>query len=444
MENIYAARLKLVKERPYLASALWALKIIECPGLRTMACDQWWRLYVDPSILQKWNVEEIAGVLYHEILHLLRDHAGRAQAFAAEPTAWNIAADLEVNDDLRGEGIKLPGQPLFPEAFGLSKGRLAEEYYTHASSSQPSAGRSEESDLAGSEGAQSSKGEENSGQAEAESLQDAKKGEKLASEASGGSSSASQTGKFPSPGAGSCGSCTHGRPEPWEFGPPGKSEVPGISKAEAELIRRKVAEEIREHSKSRGRVPGHLRRWAEEKLQPKVDWRRLLGVAIRHALADVAGASDYSYRRPSRRSWVVPGVVSPSLRKPAPGVGVIVDTSGSVSQELLARALAEIKKILRAAGHHGVHVLSVDAAVQTCRRVFSLRQVELLGGGGTDMGRGLERVSKLRPRPEVAIVITDGHTPWPEKGPERIRVIVVRTDHNSPKAPEWAKEVVID
>ncbi|MEM2615663.1 MAG: VWA-like domain-containing protein [Thermoplasmatales archaeon] len=176
-----------------------------------------------------------------------------------------------------------------------------------------------------------------------------------------------------------------------------------------------------------------------------MDWRRELASAIRHAISDVAGAVDYSYRKPSRRQGQVGNgkVIFPSLRRPVPSVAVVVDTSGSISDEMLAQALAEISGILRGLGQReGVHVLAVDAAVQSCRRVFRPEQVQLTGGGGTDMRVGLAAAEKLRPTPQVCIVVTDGYTPWPDRPPQRMKVIIVLTGDG--KSPEWARTVKID
>ena len=181
------------------------------------------------------------------------------------------------------------------------------------------------------------------------------------------------------------------------------------------------------------------------KAPPRVDWRKELASAVRHALADTAGASDYSYRRPSRRQGQVGNgkVVLPSLRRPVPNVAVVVDTSGSVDDTMLSQALAEVSGILKALGQReGVHVLAVDHAVQSCRRVFRPEQVKLTGGGGTDMGAGLAAAEKLHPRPQVAIVITDGWTPWPEQPPKGMKVVVALTGDG--KAPEWAKTIKIN
>jgi predicted metal-dependent peptidase len=125
-------------------------------------------------------------------------------------------------------------------------------------------------------------------------------------------------------------------------------------------------------------------------LSPKVDWRRLLAAELRRAVREVTGAVDYSYRKPSRRSAVTGDVVLPALRRPVPEVAVVCDTSGSMTEDLLAMALAEVEGLLKGLGlTRQLRVLACDTAVGAAQRVSSARQVTLTGGGGTDMGAGI-------------------------------------------------------
>src|SRR5262249_58365557 len=117
------------------------------------------------------------------------------------------------------------------------------------------------------------------------------------------------------------------------------------------------------HGKQRGTVPAGLLRWAEEVLAPTVNWRAVLAAEMRRAVAEVSGAVDYSYRRPSRRSAVSGPVVLPALRRPVPEVAVVCDTSGSMTDDLLAMVLAEVEGLLRALGlARQVRVLACDTA----------------------------------------------------------------------------------
>jgi len=333
--ELQAARLRLVRERPYLAAAVWALVPVEVQGLGSMAVDMYWRLYYDPEIIQKWSVEEVEGVLYHELCHLLREHSERLKHFPQK--AANIAADAEINDDLRAEGVKLPDQPIYPELVGWEPGKFAEEYLASMNTSQ-SQGTQQNQSAQQSQNSQSSQSDASASksdqmQTSASGTNDDSSGSQpgdssaqpgdpegsSGSEADGssdsqpgGSSESSQTQK-PAPGAGSCGSCATGHKAPWELNEPQEGKQPGVSKADAELIRRKVAVEIQEHARSRGDVPGHWKRWADLKVNPKVDWRRQLAAAVRRSIAETAGMVDYSYRKPSRRQSVLGRVVLPGL-----------------------------------------------------------------------------------------------------------------------------------
>ena len=191
-------------------------------------------------------------------------------------------------------------------------------------------------------------------------------------------------------------------------------EPGGLPNWQADLLRRQVAQDVISHAKLAGDVPAGMLRWAEEVLSPRVNWRKVLAAELRRAVFEVSGAVDYSYRRPSRRSAVAGNVVLPALRRPVPEVAVVCDTSGSMTDELLAMVLAEVEGLLQALGLvRQVRVLACDYAVAPAQRVSSARQVQLVGGGGTNMGAGIEAAAALRPRPAVTVVLTDGYTPWP-------------------------------
>jgi predicted metal-dependent peptidase len=192
-------------------------------------------------------------------------------------------------------------------------------------------------------------------------------------------------------------------------------------------------------------VPAGWRRWAETVLEPTVDWRQVLAGSVRQAVAWASGAVDYTYQRPSRRSGALPAVVLPSLRRPAPEVAIVVDTSGSMSDDDLAAALAEVAGVLRGIGIRGnrVSVLSCDAAVTVTRRVAAAAEVELVGGGGTDMRVGIAAALALPHPPDVIVVLTDGETPWPDAPPAAARVIAGLIGTAPPDPPPWVEAIRI-
>lgn len=394
--KVAAARLWAAARMPYLASALFASTVSADATPRTLAVDLGWGVRADPQTVDQLSVEQLGRMLVHLTGHLIRDHAGRARRLGADGDVasrvrWNRSADAEINDDLRADGCAPDLAGELPEDLGCAAGRLAEHYHGHARSG---------------------------------------------------------------PRRWDCGSGADGSERPGEG--PRSGAVGGecrgpIDARSGELLRLGTAAEIQRFAaREPGVVPGGWLRWAETVLPSRVDWRRILAAELRSAVALVAGRVDYSYRRPSRRAHLQPDLVLPTLHRPIPDVAIVCDTSGSMGDRLLDRALAEVEGVLVRAGlrQTRVRVLAVDTVVQAAGRVARAGQVRLAGGGGTDMGAGIAAAVGLRPRPSIVIVLTDGFTPWPERPPRGVRVIVglLREGPSRPSwpAPPWARTVVID
>ncbi|WP_175408305.1 VWA-like domain-containing protein [Streptomyces sp. TRM64462] len=381
--KLLAARYRAASDRPYLASALYALTIVPSHDVPTMGVDRHWRCYVSPAFVAATPVPELAAVWVHEAAHLLRDHHARAGRLPAaeqrDHYRVNVAQDCEINDDLLADGLPLPDGRMEPRLFGLPDGHLFEAYVARL----PAGVRTPD-----------------------------------------------------------CGSGAHGHAAPWELSGPGGPARLGA--AEAEALRRTTAEAMRAHQRARGRLPAGWQRWAEQVLEPTVDWRQALSGAVREAAAWAGGAVDYTYRRPSRRTPALRGVVLPSLRRPLPRVAVVVDTSGSMGEDELAAAMAEITGVLREVGVRGnrVTVLACDADVHAVSRVTSADQVDLAGGGGTDMRVGIEAALARPDRPNIVVVLTDGLTPWPDAEPS-CRIVAALIGASAPAPPGWIETVRI-
>ena len=405
--GLAAARLWAASRFPYLATGVFGAQVVAERGSGTVSVDESWRMHADPELTVAWTPAQLGSVLIHHVCHLLRTHGERAQAVGIGPDearTWVRAADAEINDDLVPAGLDLPGRPVLPHDLGAEDGLLAEQYFDGIRRAQRAS----------------------------------------AQEARGGREAGNQDRSAPSQDgetAGSwldCGSGADGMPRPGQG--PG-----GLPAWQADLLRRQVAQDVVAHAKQAGTVPAGLLRWAEEILSPKVNWRALLTAELRRAVAEVSGAVDYSYRRPSRRSAVSGQVVLPALRRPVPEVAVVCDTSGSMTADLLAMVLAEVEGLLRALGlARQVRVLACDTAVAPAQRVNSARQVQLTGGGGTNMGAGIDAAAALRPKPAVTVVLTDGYTPWPAAAPKGMRIVVGLLGAQAPDAPPWARAVRVE
>lgn len=233
-----------------------------------------------------------------------------------------------------------------------------------------------------------------------------------------------------------CGSAADGLPRSYETGP-------GISTVSGDALRQQVAIEFRGHMSGRGNTPGEWARWVEQVLEPKVPWQQVLSASVRRAVAWTHGSTHPTYRRLSRRQ--VGHVVLPGYQRPLPAVAVVVDTSGSMDDGLLAQAVGEVDGVLQSMALGDVRVYSCDAAAVEAGRVRRARDLQLVGGGGTDLRVGISLALEARPRPEIVIVLTDGETPWPTAPPPGCVVVaVVITRGAAPRCPEWVQRVDCD
>lgn len=378
----------------YLAHAVYALIVIESSKVSRIACDEFWRVYLNPTWFDAATVPEIAEELAHVTWHLLVDHASRALGVGVDRTTaehWSRAADIAVAHALDADDVR-PARLPTAASVGLADGRSAEEYYASLS------------------GLPATMAEPN--------------GTPLTT-----------------PG---CGSGADGILRSHELGAAG--DVGAITEIGGRSIRERVAIEYRDHVTARGSDPGHALRWVREVLEPNTPWEEILRASVRRAIAWTSGRGQYTYSRPSRRASSVPHVVLAGQHRPSPRASSIIDTSASVDDRLLARALGELEAIISSSGAAGagLTVYSVDAAVHATGNVRSALDAKLIGAGGTDLRMGLAAVAAERPRPDVVVVLTDGDTPWPEDPPPGTVVIVAllgRSDAALPPTPDWVLRV---
>jgi predicted metal-dependent peptidase len=394
LDLIESARLRVWNRHPYIGSVLMSLRLVEMPGIGTLAVDAGWRLYYDPVQCEKWGVEMLAGVVAHECWHVLRDHFTRMPQPEYEKQLSNIAQDVEINSDLKFAGWKLP-DGVFPLTFAVKPGLLAEEYYRL--------------------------------------LQN-----KVVKVTIGVC-------------AGKCGGCA-GNPHDFELpmegdGKESDKNVKPIPKWDREVIRRQAAIETAEASKKAGDVPAGLAAWAERELKPPtIDWRRQLAGLVRRAVTAAAGSVDHTYRKQSRRGAGLrhylgaKAPILPALYRPIPAVGMILDVSGSMMGGPAEAARSEILGIVRAVGC-SLEVFLADVKVAGKSQVSNAKDIAALGEtlGGTDLGSAVREVGAMR-KHDVLIVLTDGYTGWHAPGDVRCTVLAAITPGGD-APPDWIKAV---
>src|SRR3954464_11649003 len=388
---LQAARVRASYQRAYFAPALFSLIPVSTDLIPAMAVDSRWRLYYNEAWVAAHSVEENAAVLIHEVSHLLRQHEARKLACAvSDIQLWNTAADCEINDDLAAEHLPLPDHPPVPDDYSLPCGENAETYYRQLWKRRPV------------------------GQP--------------------ATARATTTGI-----AHDCGSGAHGERRAWEVPDDAGSAngVPGVDPVKAELVRRDVAHRILDRSGDAGDVSLGWRVWAGGVLTPAVDYMATIRQVVRKALRDsTLGRYDRTYSRPHRRQAAYGEFIMPSFHQPRPRPGFLIDTSSSMHETQLARAVAELGGLTRQLGYGSeVTVACCDVAVHAARKAFTSAQLQLHGGGGTDVGVGIRWfIDSCRPAIDLLVIVTDCHTPWPEETPP-FPVITIRVGDGA--APPW-------
>ncbi len=387
----------------YLSQALVALVTVPTDDVPTIAADDRWRIYVNEQWLASVSVAELGRELAHLTWHLLLDHADRARGMgvgAHTAGAWGCAAHVGVDSILLTEAAS-PSQLGPDHPCGLRHGQWrrrgqpdpsTEEHFALLSGLPVAAGPGPASD-------------------------------------------------HPTP---HCGSACDGIPRAYELSQ--HPDTPQVTPSDADTIRYAVATEIRQSARSRGGGPDHALRWAARVLDSQLPWERLLAVAVRKSAVATSGRSQRTWSRLSRRASVLPKILLPGWHRFVPEVAIVIDTSGSVDDVLLAAALGEVDGALRGLGVPGgsIALYSCDSAAHALGRVRRASSTTLVGGGGTEMGVGIAAALAATPRPNIIVVLTDGITDWPQEPPRGCSVVIAVLGHPGdllPPTPAWARRI---
>ena len=187
---------------------------------------------------------------------------------------------------------------------------------------------------------------------------------------------------------------------------------------------------------NQGNLPRGVARLVRQLRQSRVPWQRIL----RRYLQESLGKEEQSYLPPNRRRvWQEQYLPGPALA-PRGRLVVAVDTSGSISDALLAEFAAELKAI--AGLCEELTVMTCDAKVHEEVKAGTLgaflKKLNFKGGGGTDFRPVFDLVVKRRLRPDVLLYLTDGAGTFPKAAPKAYRVLWCLT---APGRIPWGRAV---
>ncbi len=174
-------------------------------------------------------------------------------------------------------------------------------------------------------------------------------------------------------------------------------------------------------AKAQGNLPGALQRVLEDVLDPKVSWQDyVMGWCKRKA-----GGGSFNFRRPDRRliSRDVPIYAPARSGFGVNNMVVVVDTSGSITDDTVAMFFAEMRGVLEDVKPENLYVIWCDAEVHRVDQVEDVSDLITLkgkgapGGGGTSFIPPFNTVRELGVTPDALIYLTDGDGTFPNAAP---------------------------
>jgi len=162
----------------------------------------------------------------------------------------------------------------------------------------------------------------------------------------------------------------------------------------------------------RGKISGALSRWIQHITAPELDWRSLLWRFLVRTPVDFTGFD---------RRFIGRGLYLEALEGDSISVRIAVDTSGSISGDVLGRFLSEVCGIVRMYPHLEAQLFYADAQLFGPFELTESFLEQPKGGGGTAFEPFFEHI-RLSGDPSadtILIYLTDGYGSFPESAPEQ-------------------------
>ena len=423
LDKVAAARIWLTKERPLLgvlARSLRAQPNLAITAALAITADD--RLLVNPELALRTPFPALCARIAHVVLHAAL--GGFARRADRPLPRWNLAHDLAIDPLVRASGLEsdyalddalVADLPELALAGPMSAqgGSIAAESIDRALSSLPSERavptaewidlllRAPEEPAAEDEGA-------------------------TPPEEIDPSLGVTGKGAVPLPGAGAgvADSPDDEGEAQSDKGSDDHQDDAQRSRAAEVTWRMRLAEAIAEDRAAGSPTWGKLPHWGQEWMQATVEPPPSWTAVLQRAVASLARAQR-SFMRPSRRSAAIgwsSDVRLPGRRVvPAGQLAAVLDTSGSIDEPTLRRALGAIAAAATSEGLDEVRLVQADAMVTSDRihaPVDLMRApIEIVGRGGTRFGPALELLAReARNRGECSgvVYLTDLEGEFPE------------------------------
>ena len=198
-------------------------------------------------------------------------------------------------------------------------------------------------------------------------------------------------------------------------------------------------------ARAEGKTPGRVQETIRGAHTSTLDWRTLL----RRYMTDAAN-HDFTWSVPNRR-FIDSGLYLPSIRSEGiSSFAFIIDTSASLSSEVLAVFWSELREIVDEIRPDSIIVLQVDEILQDVTEYAPdelPEEIRIRGRLGTDFRPGFAWLERNAIEPGICLYFTDMEcTDFPDTEPP---FPVVWCDYGEPGTPwksevPWGEHITID
>ena len=413
-------RRKLLNNYPFLGSIAMSMDVVPVrdKALITAATDGS-SIYFDIDFLSKLSDDEQMFVFAHEIWHAALCHMIRKES--RDSMTFNIAADLEVNQLLVADGLTPIKDCILPETLAnkikLPKNESAENYYEllqkladKQANNNSSGNNSNRMSSNGSSSSNSNSKCKNSNQNNPKQIDKHIYKDDIADESSNEKriDRYGEVGKDP------------------DFVPNVKPNIDSEMKSTVSMA-------AQQYERQRGELPNHIKSIIKKLLTPKVNWKEALQKFITKSIDN-----KVNWNIPNRR-FIYGGTYLPSHSGDIIKLGVIIDTSGSTSDDMI-QFISELNAIVSCFNNYELTVCQCDTEVKSIKtydqyNALKHEDIEIEGGGGTYLTPAFETIQAQNNLGEHEIdgliVFTDGYIEKIDKNICNIPVLwVISKDGN--------------
>jgi predicted metal-dependent peptidase len=357
-ERLITARIGLLLKHSFFGNLATRLTLTNADEWLTTAATDGRRFYYNSRFVMMLKQKEVEFLVGHEVLHVVYDHLGRR--IDRDPEIWNIANDYAVNSDLKKHkvGEMITTVPCLYEK--KYENWASEDIYEDLMKNVQYISIDDLLD---------------------QMLDDHLDGD--GDESEDGDGNENRKGK--------------GRPK--------------LSDAEKEEIRQEMKQAILNAAQQSeaGSMPAGVERLIKQMTDPVMPWRELIQTNLTSAIK-----SDYTWMRPSRRSWHMDAIMPGMNPGEEIDVDIYIDMSGSISNKQGMQFLSEVAGMMDAFDGYNLRVTCFDTKCYNTQEFSSenmenIEEYELHGGGGTDFDCIFDDLKEAGRVPNRLIVFTDGY-----------------------------------